>query len=316
MWGLPLWVRFLSLIGAAIGAAFPTHAEEYSWQLSGVARRGETRNLVRDSWAVDSTYYANPLDDGDGPFALASFLNPTTRVSAEASKSDLKTDRGFDIQDDPTAYRLSGAYVLPGQKWYVGASYARSDAGDTGFFTRTDSKDYGVEGGVYIGVNTTLELGLDRFQQGWKTDPSCPPTECIGFGFPLDTEMTTDSVGFEVFHLRRFRSLTYSLQGSVYKSEYESEVRDPLTSSTLQLGGGAALRTYSVAGELFPTKAFGVRLGYTQAESRGYDGHSYDVTATWFFKPRFAIQLGLSHERLELGPDETESAAIRFIGRL
>ena len=47
------------------------------------------------------------------------------------------------------------------------------------------------------------------------------------------------------------------------------------------------------------------------------DGHSYDVVGTWFFKPRFAIQLGLSRASLELGEsDETDSAAIRFIGRL
>jgi hypothetical protein len=135
-------------------------------------------------------------------------------------------------------------------------------------------------------------------------------------GTPLDYETTTDSVGFEVFHLRRFHSLTYSLQGSVSESEPETDVRSPLTSLTLQSVDGPPLRTYSVAGELFPTKALGVRLGYTQAESRGYDGHSYDVVGTWFFKPRLAVQLGLSRERLELGPDETKSAGIRFIGRL
>jgi hypothetical protein len=309
-----LSVRFLSLIGAAVAAALPTHAEEYSWQLSGIARRAETRNLVRDGWAVDSTYYANPLDDDDGPFALAAFLNPTTRVSAEASKSDLETDRGFDVQDDPTAYRLSGAYVLPGQRWYAGASYAQSDTDDPAIFSRSDSTSYGVEAGLYLGANTTLELGLDRFQRRWETDPSCPPTLCLSP--PQVVETTENSVGFEVFHLRRFRSLTYSLQGSVSESKPETDVRSSLTSLTLLSADGAPLRTYSVAGELFPTKALGVRLGYTKAESDGYEGHSYDVVGTWFFKPRLAIQLGLSRESLELGPDETKSAALRFIGRL
>ena len=294
-------VRFLSLIGAAVAAAPPAHAEEYSWQLSGVARRAETRNLVRDAWAVDATYYANPLDDGEGPFALASFLNPTTRMSAEASKSDLKTDRGFDIQDDPTAYRLSGAYVLPGQRWYVGASYAQSDTDSTAIFSQGHSKDYGVEAGIYVGANTTLELDLGRSEQSWETDPSCPPTFCIGT--LSDFYATTESVGFEVFHVRRFRSLTYSLQGSVSESSSDTDIRSSLTSLTLQ-SGDSLLRTYSVAGELFPTQALGVRMGYTQVESEGYDGRSYDV-------------VGLSRASLELGgSDETDSAAIRFIGRL
>ena len=300
---LLLSARLLSLIGAAGAAALPAHAEEYSWQLSGIARRAETFGLDTDSWAVDGTYYVNPIDDGDGPFALASFLNPTTRVSAEASQTDLP----FDFLADPAGYTLSGAYVLPGQRWYVGANYANAD--DAVRSTQYDSKGYGVEAGVYVGANTTLELGLGRSEESWVTASFCSSTVCLGPW--IETDTTADSVGFEVFHLRRFRSLTYSLQGRV--SESETEVR---SSSSLQAADGLPLRTYSVAGELFPTKALGVRLGYTQVESESYDGHSYDVVGTWFFKPRFAIQLGLSRESLDLRSDETESAAIRFIGRL
>jgi putative general porin len=316
MSGLSLSMRLLSASVAAVAAALPAQAEEYSWQLSGVARHAETpgvgmSGLDTDSWAVDGTYYLNPIDDGDGPFALASFLNPTTHLSAEASKTDLPFDY---FRGDPTGYTLSGAYLLPGQKWYVGANYAKADSDHAGFFT--DSKGYGVEAGVYVGANTTLELGLGRSEESWVMASSCSgstgsPTVC--FGPWIETDTTADSVGFEVFHLRRFGSLTYSLQGSVLESETEFR-----SSSTLGSADGLSLRTYSVAGELFPTKALGVRLGYTQVEGEGegYDGDSYDVVGTWFFKPRFAIQLGLSRSSHELGLDETESAAIRFIGRL
>ena len=133
------------LIGAAAAAAFPAHAEKFSWQLGGVTRHTEAGgNFDADSWVVDGTYYVNPIDDTSGPYALASFLNPTTRVSAAASGNDPQ-----DAFDDPTAYyTLSGAYVLPGERWYVGASYANYNADCTrtipvsGRFTKRQRKVY------------------------------------------------------------------------------------------------------------------------------------------------------------------------------
>src|SRR5262245_55074771 len=103
------------LIGTALAAACAVsaaRAEEFSWQLSGVTNRLEADYLRRDTWALDGTYYVTPLDDSDGPYALASFLHPTTRVSAATSQSH------SEYRDDPTAFTLNGAYVLPGKKWY------------------------------------------------------------------------------------------------------------------------------------------------------------------------------------------------------
>jgi putative general porin len=106
-----------------------------------------------DSWALDGTYYVNPIDDGSGPFELASFVNPTTRVSAAASRV------GADL-NDPAAYTLSGAFVLPGDKWYVGASYSSSTSDDTPYFPDFDGKGYGVSAGRYLGPRTTMELDV------------------------------------------------------------------------------------------------------------------------------------------------------------
>src|SRR5262245_8168844 len=129
--------RLIGAAAAAACAALAAHADEFSWQLSGVTSRSEAGDFNRDSWAVDATYYLQPLDDSTGPYELASFLNPTTRVSAAASQSDA------DIVRDPTAYTLSGAYVLPGDKWYVGANTAKTDTQNVPPVTRVDSKGYG-----------------------------------------------------------------------------------------------------------------------------------------------------------------------------
>jgi hypothetical protein len=245
---------------AAVCAAFAARAEEFSWQLSGATRHFETGDLDSDSRALDATYYTKPIGDSTGPYALASFLNPTSRVSATASRSDLR-----DVFDDPTAYTLSGAYVLPGEQWYVGAEYAKSDVDDAPPVTFSDPKGYGVQVGRYLGANTTLELRLGRSEQ--KSSLTCQPNVQFCIGFPLEIEVTSDSVGFEVFHVRRLRSLTYALQGSVSERDTDVELRPPTAAfgSPSQVDG-QPVRQYSVAAELFPTDRLGVRVGYSRPE--------------------------------------------------
>ena len=75
IWEIPFLKNRRDVLGAVFGG----------WQLSGITSRTEVADFHTDSWAVDGTYYVKPLDDGDGPYALASFLNPTTRVSAGTS---------------------------------------------------------------------------------------------------------------------------------------------------------------------------------------------------------------------------------------
>jgi hypothetical protein len=305
----------IRLIGAAVAtacAALGAPAEEFSWQLSGITGRAEVGDFSRDSWAVDATYYFKPVDDSSGPYALASFLHPTTRVSAAASKVDA------DLVSDPAAYTLSGAFVLPGEKWYVTADYSKSKVDDTPLATYSDPKGYGVSAGRYLGANTTLELGWGGSEQ--KSSLGCPPGLFCTTFVPFEVETTTDSVGLEVFHVRRFRSLVYSLEGRVSQSDADVEFRSPFPLPANQTGIGDKLRVYSVATELFPTNRLGVRVGYSRPDGNR-DVDSYDVAATWFFKPRIAVQFGLSRSNIEvvpttLRPTHSESAAVRFIGRL
>jgi hypothetical protein len=310
--------KLLSLIGTAV-AVLPAQAEQFSWQLSGVSSRTEIGDLHYDydSWAIDGTYYANPIDDSAGPYGLASFLNPTTRVSAATSRRD------FGFFDDRSDYTLGGAYVLPGERWYVGADYSKTAMDWPQPITRDDEEGYGLLAGRYLGANTTLELGLGRSKRRFEnTIDLCSPPE-VSFPcssvveVPYAEETTTDSVSFDVFHVRRFRSLTYSLQGSVSQSEAEFDVTSQMPSLFPAFSGdGASFRVYSVAGELFPTNRLGVRVGYSRPGGDAAEIDTYDVTTTWFFKPRVALQFGLSRTSVDDVASDPESVAVRFIGRL
>jgi hypothetical protein len=291
------------LLAAAAAAcvAFAAQAEEFSWQLSGSTRQAEGGEF--ETWALDATFYMKPIADSSGPYALASFLHPTTRVSATASR--------VDTSQDPTAYTIGGAYVLPGDRWYVGADYARSRVDDVPLTSVSGPEGYGVHAGRYLGANTTLELRLGRSEQQTNTQ-TCGPIGPFCTPLLLEFDSTTDSVGLEVFHVRRFRSLTYSLQGGIVERDTDAEVRG--LPAGLSATSGPSLREYSVAAELFPTDRLGVRVGYSRPED--FDVENYDVAATWYFKPRVAVQFGLSRiaqDDASPGFGHFDSAALRFI---
>ena len=302
-----------SFVGAALATAcatMPAEADEFAWQLSGGTSRVELGDFDSDGWSTDATYFVNPIDDSAGPYALASFLNPTTRISAEASERDSS------FFGDPTAYTLRGTYVLAAAQWYVGASYAKSNEGfSSPFYSPSDPKSYDVLAGRYLGANTTLELGFGRAERDFETVLPCPfagPCTAV----PLSVETTTDSVGLEVFHVRQFRSLTYSLQGRVSQSDADEDVSP---GTPFPLADGDPWLVYSVAGELYPTDRLGVRVGYSRPAGVGNDSDSYDVAATWFFKPRIAVQFALGRSMIDGAPaglGESDSAAVRLIGRL
>jgi len=92
-------------------ATIPSRADEFSWQLAGGATRFERdgAGAHADTALLTATYYVSPVDGTGGPLALAPFLHPTTRLSAEVSDAD-----SF---GDPKAYSLGGRYVLPGARW-------------------------------------------------------------------------------------------------------------------------------------------------------------------------------------------------------
>lgn len=260
----------------------------------------------------------DPIDDSGGPYELASFLHPTTRVSAAASQSE----SWLGIADDPTAFTLNGAYVLPGKKWYFGASYTSADLdGVVQPVTRSDEKGYGILAGRYLGASTTLALGLDRSEHTLESSLCPAAAPCPPFVLPYSEETTTDSMSLDVFHVRRFRSLTYSLQGSVSQAEADFDISSPLPSLVPATSGdGPTRRVYSVAGELFPTNRLGFSLGFSRPDGELVpDAESYDVGASWFFKPRVAVQFTLSRTSIDLGQfgsSHSDGAGIRLIGRL
>jgi hypothetical protein len=104
----------------------------------------------------------------------------------------------------------------------------------------------------------------------------------------------------------------------VFERDTDVEIRPATVFGIPSATPNQAVRQYSVAAELFPTDRLGLRVGYSRPDS-DFDFDSYDVAATWFFKPRVAVQFGLSRATLDTAPPDlrhSDNVGVRFIGRL
>lgn len=295
-------------------AAVSSRADEFSWQLAGGASRLESDGAPShsDTAFLDATYYLNPVDDSDGPLALASFLHPTTRVSAEAS--------GADTGGDPKAYSLGGRYVLPGARWYTGAKYSWTDLNlPMGpFFEQSGPKGYSVVGGRYFGATTTLELDVGESKQRSRVADFCQslPPFCIG---TRTIESKTTDWSLDALHVGKLRSMTYSVGGGVRQRETDVDVTFAAGPPTVPffVPDGRRLNTYSVSGELFPTTRLGVGLSYSRPDADGFDVDSYALSARWFFTRRVAMEVSFGRSTLRGSAFvyRSDNTALSFTGR-
>src|SRR5262245_15460437 len=115
---------FSAAIVIAIGiVARAAPADEFSWDLSAVAERAEHDPFIdADLASVRATYHLDPVDDAGGPYALASFLDPVTRVYGALSReqqtfaaSGVGPPPSISIPERVTTreqYAIGGQYVL------------------------------------------------------------------------------------------------------------------------------------------------------------------------------------------------------------
>lgn len=138
--------RFLlrTLCTAILGAA-GAHADEFSWQLGAAAQDADiARNVDGEAATLSVTYYFRPVDDRSGPYALAPFLERSSRIGATYSENKTTSlvpvvsigPFSVPVPAQPprklvsraAGRSLSGRSVWRESGWYVGAAFAETDA--------------------------------------------------------------------------------------------------------------------------------------------------------------------------------------------
>jgi hypothetical protein len=343
--------RVPTAFAAFIGCLGPiAHADEFSWELAALVSEADQVSFQEtEHWAVQATHFFAPIDDANGPYALASFFDPATRVSIAWSSEKQTVGIGIfagigggggplvfePFVVEAGAYSVGGRYVLPESKWYFGGSYTKSDIGVSASFTQPENR-YGLLVGKYLGSATTLEVAwnANESERDFPVASSCSPSQCVSIDGTNKRQQ--DHAAVNVLHVRRSRSMTYSLSGRLTGSRANASVTSPggtllsppisITIPPLDLSASLPrLQSYSVGAELFPTAKLGVRIGYTRWDDDTPADDAYDVAATWFVRRDLGLEVSYSKQSADGDPftvfmddyfDHSETVAIRVIGRL
>lgn len=214
----------------------PARADEFAWELSASGSRYELDPLLEtDRSSLGATYFFGGVDDSVGPYALASFLDPKTRVGVVAAREDTSSlPIGPGSGDLPAfvsrtdRYAVAGRYVFPESKWYVGGRYERPDLrspdgeasyGPLPLITDTDQKAYGAILGKYLGSKTSIELDVNRSEIRTEGQSLfCAVTFVCTIGGTEVGKQTTGDLALAAAHVRQFHSLTYRLAGRLQQT--------------------------------------------------------------------------------------------------
>jgi hypothetical protein len=160
------------LVGLTFCAA-SAMAEQYAWQLDGGVHRADTAGSAEiDTTFVTATGYFPPIDDSDGPLALAPFLSRSSRVSATVAgiEEDYLVTASGPIGGQPIVstggndsrmYSASGRYVWRNSGWYAGGglrSFSIDHPVSGSLDIDNDRDGYALSAGKYLAPSTALEL--------------------------------------------------------------------------------------------------------------------------------------------------------------
>ncbi|HZF27768.1 MAG TPA: hypothetical protein VE907_01495 [Gammaproteobacteria bacterium] len=321
--------HLVTFVGGLV-AAGAVHAAEFSWEPSGAANELDSPfsalNVERSSFGL--TYYFGAVDDAGGPLGLAAFFDPSSRISASIDHEKDETSRFQfgppfrNLVSTTDEYSVGGRYVQPTSKWYFGGRYAHGDI-DPGISPRDidgDTEGYGMLVGKYLGADTTVELGFDSsLRQDKLGPPVCVMAPCTG----SMNDIKRDEWSVAAQHVWHGGALAYSLWGRIAETKGTATAHNPpitigsfiFPSITTEFDIPRA-NVYSAAGEIFPTRKLGVRLGYSRWDGDLALDDAYDVSATWFVTHKVGVALSFSRQRSTDGfVDHSDNKAVSVVGR-
>jgi hypothetical protein len=357
---------FVSILCTAALTARCANADEFSWELTGGARRSELGPATdADVATISATYYFRPVDDGERAYALAPFLGRASHIGARYHEDKTTSlASGFAIAGPfalpptgPTTvvtraagHGVSGRHVWRMGGWYAGGAFAEADAAHPAPLSTSLSvlgdelTTRSVTFGKYVTRSTTVELSLEAATASLASELFLPCTGLLCTLVPpsriatvIDTEV--DNAGVAAVHVGRLGRFDYALAAGITHSQVETSIETtrtplvvqpprlpPVLVSTQPVGGAVGLFSpavsslhsdrYSLAAELFPTRALGIRVSYAGFDGEDTTDAGYDLAATWFFRRNIGARLVLSRTKSALQLGDVDAVGLQLMGRL
>ena len=343
-------------ISGSVGLCLsPAVGEEFSWELAGgYSQQDGTIGVELDRYTLGVRYYLAPVDDTAGPLQLATFLNRSSHVQAGVTGQSQR-QRAFEgtalragaVTGEESGYEIAARYVWPDSGWFVGGRAERSDSrftieSQSRELPGSDQETAELGFGKYILPSTTMELTLMSIISTSKPEELVCASMYV-CSASIGSEIVTDDVSLSLRHVGRVAAMAYSLSALGGASDSRSRGLFP----SLATSGGAVapapglvqeLREYfetypepelpsrqldAIWGDIFPTRALGIGLGYSRTEldvAGAPDTGQVHVSTRWFIRRNVALNLSVSHRRREgmsgQRRRETDSLFVLILGRL
>jgi hypothetical protein len=264
----------------------------------------------------------------------------------------LGTTTVFTPTRERDGYTIGGRKVWRDSGWFIGGSYEGGDtellSGLAGPPTLGEIDGYGIVAGKYLAAATSLELGLrtNDITSSFGASAICSFVQCI-----LGSTLTTDEAALSTLHVGSAGALGYSISGAIVAREseiaYDTAPPPVPVSPPFNFPAAGALPpggvvvnpigafpvsvlnvdllpvdrhySYSVGGELFPTRRLGVGLGYVRWDGEPLLDDGYNVSTSWFFHERVAVRFAYARTtRDDVGVDfrNDDFLSVTFLGRL
>jgi hypothetical protein len=249
-------------------------------------------------------------------------------------------------------YTIGGRKIWGESGWFLGGGYEGGDTklsfGTAGAATHGEVDGYGIVAGKYLAATTLLELGLrtSDITTSFGASAICSFLQCI-----LETRLTTDEAALSALHVGRAGARSFSISGAIVARESQIAYRaapPPAPSPPPFVGGGVAALppasfdavgaapvslsplnvdqlpidrhySYSMDGELFPTRRIGVGVGYVRWDGDPLLDDGYNVSTSWFFHERVAVRFAFARTtRDDVSADFSNDDAwtLTLLGRL
>ncbi|OUY07811.1 putative porin [Acinetobacter populi] len=156
-------MKKLSLATAIFASVVAMGANAYQAEVGGTINYIDPDHAdSATGFAIDGTYYFNPVQVKNAPLNEAAFLNRASNVNGAVSYAD---NDGYKV----TTYGIGAEYFVPNTDFYVAGNIARTTEKEDGF-KDWDTTTYKAEVGYLPVANLLIAVGVVGYDDDYSDD--------------------------------------------------------------------------------------------------------------------------------------------------
>jgi hypothetical protein len=271
-------------LGLVVSVSAQADYDPYQFEVNGALTGGDVKTIT-----LGGTWYFDDIDEEEGPYGEAAFIDAESSVSASYTDGETDSD---DVPDlDISTASISTRLIFGEGNWIVDLGYDYSEPeladGPDNFDTEVDVITGGV--GKYIFDKTTLVFSYIYTDVSVDTDD---------FG---EFEGDVDSYRVDLDHLWVFEN-DGGVQVHAAYGFVDVENRDDID-------------IYEIDGTWYLNRSLGFGAGYRNTDDDGLELEEYGAFVEYFISPSVAVTLEYNEGEIEDTDIDTDSYLVGITAR-